>query len=213
MTQYTDITVVHNQNEFVRKHTYVYSTGRHCMNIEPALLKRCASGERKAQYELYKQSFSLLMSVCCRYTSHRDDAMALLNEGFCKILMHADKYKEHIPMEVWMRRVMINTAIDEFRRSKKYKEQTQLKDFSDHSAEMKYDEHEENLYDATIETERLDAMLKKLPAVSGKVFNLFAVDGYSHKEISELLGISEGTSKWHVNNARTILKQMLTQMV
>ncbi|MFN0276542.1 MAG: RNA polymerase sigma factor [Chitinophagales bacterium] len=183
------------------------------MNIEPALLKRCASGERKAQYELYKQSFSLLMSVCSRYASNKDDALALLNEGFCKILIHADKHKEHIPLAVWMRRVMINTAIDEFRKNKKYKEQIQLKDFSDHSVDLQYDDYEENLYDATIEADRMQNMLNKLPAVSGKVFNLFAIDGYSHKEISELLGMSEGTSKWHVNNARTLLKQMLQQMV
>ncbi|MBC8048010.1 MAG: RNA polymerase sigma factor [Fimbriimonadaceae bacterium] len=181
------------------------------MTIEPALLKKCASGERQAQNKLYKQSFSLLMGVCSRYTKNKDDAMALLNLGFCKILMHADKYKEHIPPELWMRRVMINTAIDEFRKNKNYNEQTQLKDFSDHSVELSYDDSEANLYDAKIESERLQQMLNELPNITGKVFNLFAIDGYSHKEIAELLGMSEGTSKWHVNNARTLLKQMLKE--
>ncbi|MBC8173881.1 MAG: RNA polymerase sigma factor [Chitinophagales bacterium] len=183
------------------------------MQIDPALLKLSASGERQAQYKLYKQSFSLLMSICSRYTINKDDAMALVNLGFCKILMHANKYKEHIPIEMWMRRIMINTAIDEFRRNKKYKEQTQLQDFSDHVSGSGSDESDMNLYDAEIEAERLEDMLKNLPTVTGKVFNLFAIDGYSHKEISNMLHMSEGTSKWHVNNARTLLKQMLKKVM
>lgn len=183
------------------------------MSIEPALIKLSASGERQAQYKLYKQSFSLLMGVCSRYTINKDDAMALLNEGFCKILMHADKYREHIPAELWMRRVMINTAIDSFRRQKNYREQVQLKDFSDHAVESADNGADQNLYDKKIEADRLEAMLKKLPNITGKVFNLFAIDGYSHKEISESLGMSEGTSKWHVNNARTLLKKMLKEIL
>lgn len=182
-----------------------------CMQIEPAVFKQSASGNRQAQAKLYQQSFSLLMSVCSRYTCNREDAMALLNLGFCKIVMNAEKYKEHIPLELWMRRVMINTAIDEFRRDKKYKEHIQHKDFSDHTEQFFSEDNTENNYDKEIEAEQLEAMLKKLPHVSGKVFNLFAIDGYSHKEISEMLGMSEGTSKWHVNNARTILKSLLKE--
>jgi RNA polymerase sigma-70 factor (ECF subfamily) len=182
------------------------------MTIAPALLKKCAAGERKAQYELYKQSYSLLMSICSRYTTHEEDARALLNTGFCKILIHASTYKEDIPLSLWMRRIMINTAIDAFRKNKNYNQHMQLKDFSDHTADITC-ASQSNLYEETLEADRLNAMLKKLPVITSKVFNLFAIDGYSHKEISNMLGMSEGTSKWHVNNARTLLKEMLSVSV
>lgn len=152
------------------------------------------------------------MGICSRYAKNFDDAMALLNEGFLKILLNADKRKSHVPPELWMRRIMINTIIDAFRKNKLYNEQTQLKDFSDHQT-VNYEQHSvDNDYDKEISSEQLNNMLQKLPEVTGKVFNLFAIDGYSHKEIADLLKISEGTSKWHVNNARTLLKQMINEL-
>lgn len=183
------------------------------MKLDPALFRLSASGDKQAQYRFYKQSFSLLMSICTRYTINRDDAVALLNEGFLKVLVHADKYKETVPLELWMRRIMINTAIDRFRHSKTYNEQTQHTDFSDPLSQQVTADPAQNDYQEGIESEMLFAMLQKLPPVTGKVFNLFAIDGYSHKEIAELLGMSEGTSKWHVNAARTQLKELLKVLI
>lgn len=201
--QYDRITLPHKDNTFVCSHN---------MGITPELLNQSATGNKQAQYALYKQSYSLLMGICSRYVKNFDDAMALLNEGFLKILLNADKRKSHVPPELWMRRIMINTIIDAFRKNKNYIEQTQLKDFSDHQTDN-YEQHSvDNYYDKEISSELLNNMLQKLPEVTGKVFNLFAIDGYSHKEIADLLKISEGTSKWHVNNARTLLKQMINEL-
>lgn len=185
---------------------------KNSMGITPELLKQSAAGDKQAQYALYKLSYSLLMGICARYVKNFDDAMALLNEGFLKILLHADKRKSHVPPELWMRRIMINTVIDDFRKNKNYHEQTQLKDFSDHQSANYAQHFTDNDYNKEISQDELNGMLQKLPEVTGKVFNLFAIDGYSHKEIADLLKISEGTSKWHVNNARTLLKQMINEL-
>ncbi len=190
----------------IKDNTFVCS---HSMGIEPELLNKSATGNKQAQYLLYKQSYSLLMSICNRYAQNFDDAMALLNLGFLKIILNAEKRKSNVPVELWMRRVMINTIIDEFRKNKNYNEQTQLKDFSDHSIDNNQNQSVENEYTQHISSDLLNNLLLRLPEVTGKVFNLFAIDGYSHKEISNLLGMSEGTSKWHVNNARTLLKNWI----
>jgi len=179
------------------------------MSIDPELLKLSAGGDRKAQQTLYKKSYGLLMSVCSRYANDRDEAMGLLNQGFLKILMHADKRKENVPVEAWMRRVMINTIIDAYRVQKNYKANTQLVDYSDQASVQVHDTGAQSEISGKLDAEALYAMLTRLPEMTGKVFNLFAIDGYSHKEIADMLRISEGTSKWHVNNARTLLKNML----
>ncbi|HNV98450.1 MAG TPA: RNA polymerase sigma factor [Chitinophagales bacterium] len=179
------------------------------MQIDPELLIASAKGDRKAQHSLYKQAYQLLMGVCSRYAVDRDEAMSLLNQGYLKILTHADKRKENVPVEAWMRRIMINTIIDTYRLQKNYKTHTQLVDYSDHSTIEIHESAVNEDLAAIISADALYHMLMRLPEMTGKVFNMFAIDGYSHKEISELLNISEGTSKWHVNNARTILKNML----
>lgn len=179
------------------------------MQIDPELLSAAASGDRKAQHNLYKQAYQLLMGVCSRYSGDRDEAMSLLNQGYLKILMHADKRKENVPLEAWMRRIMINTIIDTYRLQKNYKEHTQLVDYSDQATSEVHTTAVNSDLATFIQADELYHMLMRLPDMTGKVFNLFAIDGYSHKDISELLNISEGTSKWHVNNARTLLKNML----
>lgn len=179
------------------------------MQIDPELLIASAKGDRKAQHSLYKQAYQLLMGVCSRYAVDRDEAMSLLNQGYLKILTHAEKRKENVPVEAWMRRIMINTIIDTYRLQKNYKTHTQLVDYSDHSTIEIHESAVNEDLAAIISADALYHMLMRLPDMTGKVFNMFAIDGYSHKEISELLNISEGTSKWHVNNARTILKNML----
>jgi RNA polymerase sigma factor (sigma-70 family) len=193
----------------IKDNTFVCS---HSMGITPELLIQAATGNKQAQYSLYKLSYSLLMSICHRYAPNFDDAMALLNLGFLKILLHAEKRKTNVPIEYWMRRIMINTAIDEFRKNKHYREQTELHDFTDHQQVMADNNEVSNEFNRQIESEVLQNMLHQLPDVTAKVFNLFAIDGYTHKEIADMLQISEGTSKWHVNNARTLLKKLINQL-
>ena len=177
------------------------------MNINPQLITDCKKGDRRAQFQLYQSCFSTLMGVCMRYKKDEAEAASILNVGFLKILKNLDKKESHVPFQAWIRRIMINTVIDEFRKNRKVRElieHTDFEDFHNHN-----DLVELNVADLKFDAEELEMMIKKLPPVSQKVFNLFAIDGYSHKEISEMLGISIGTSKWHMSSARKKLKEYI----
>lgn len=179
------------------------------MNIDQQLIEACKREERKAQFELYKLCYGILMSVCFRYERNKEDAEFLLNKAFLKILKNLDSYVETTPFEAWIRRITINTAIDEYRKNQRSKidyveEPMQVAGLS----EMDYNEADKN-FDA----EELIALVRKLPPASQKVFNLYIIDGYNHKEIAEQLGMSEGTSKWHLSSARKKLQEMMKKMI
>jgi len=177
------------------------------MKIDQQLIKECLHGDQKAQYHLYRQCYGVLMSVCRRYTADDMAAGSMLNEGFMKIYRGLEKYPKTIPFKAWIRKIMINTVIDEYRKSRKYNETIELtaKPLESESGSGVTINEADQYFDA----EQLLEMINDLPPLSNKVFNLFAIDGYSHKEIGELLDISEGTSKWHVSNARKLLKGMM----
>jgi len=175
------------------------------MNIPIQLLNDCKKGNRRAQFQLYKSCFSVLMGVCMRYKKDESEAAGILNEGFLKILKNIDKYQAHIPFEAWIKRIMINTVIDEFRKNRKVRElieNTDFEGFHNHEGLV-----EMNTADLNFDAEQLEEMIKRLPPVSQKVFNLFAIDGYKHAEIADMLGISVGTSKWHISSSRKKLNQ------
>lgn len=177
------------------------------MNIDKNILERCMKNERRAQYELYKQCFGILMGVCLRYERNKDDAEAVLNQAFLKILKNLDKYNPKVPFEAWIKRITINTIIDQYRKKSKQKvDYVDTLESTPGEGAVDYNEAEKK-FDA----EHLEKMIKKLPPVSQKVFNLYVVDGYNHKEIGEMLNISDGTSKWHLSFARKSLKEMLAE--
>lgn len=177
------------------------------MKVNPQLIKDCIRGNRKAQFQLYKSCYSLLMGVCVRYKKNEADAAAVLNAGFLKILTKLDTFRQEVPFEAWAKRIMINTIIDEFRRDRKVKE---LIDYVDMSG-LDYRNHgfDYNLAEKTFDAEALEILIRRLPPVSQQVFNLYAVDGYKHREIAEMLKISEGTSKWHLSFARKKLIELM----
>jgi len=151
------------------------------------------------------------MSVCVRYKKDHDEAAASVNEGFLKILNNLDKYDSKVPFEAWIKRIMINHVIDEFRKNRKVQELIEYADFSERNE--KDDPVDYNEADILFDAGDIEEMIKTLPPVTQKVFNLFAIDGYAHKEIAEFLKMSEGTSKWHLNSARKKLKDLLNKNV
>jgi RNA polymerase sigma-70 factor (ECF subfamily) len=181
------------------------------MKIAQQLIADCKKGDRRAQFQLYKSCFNVLMGVCMRYKKDEDEAASVLNQGFLKILTNLDKYDVKVPFEAWIRRIMINTIIDEFRKNRKVRELIEHTDFTDHHAVNSQVDY--NAADQMFDAERLEAFIKQLPPVSQKVFNLYAIDGYSHKEVGEMLGISDGTSKWHLSSARKKLQEMIQQAI
>jgi len=174
------------------------------VEVSDALIKRIVKQDRKAQMELYRNCFSTLMSVAFRYKKNEEDAAALSNDAFLKILTNIEKYNPKTPFEAWVRRIAINTAIDDYRKNRKREEMFETADNFDGLEEAIY-----NDIDSEIETEELNDMLLTLPKATRVVFNLFAIDGYSHKEITEELNIKLETSKWHMKEARKRLKALL----
>jgi RNA polymerase sigma-70 factor (ECF subfamily) len=177
--------------------------------IDSQLRQDALRGDRRAQFQLYQRCFNLLMGVCMRYRRSEDEAAAMVNEGFLKIIQNLKKYKDGVPFEAWIRRIMINTLIDDFRKNRKVNELMESRDFTD--TDNDYGLVDFNLADLNFEASELEAMIHSLPPMSKKVFNLFAIDGYAHKEIADMLGISDGTSKWHLSFARKRLQEMLTK--
>ncbi len=175
--------------------------------VAEALIAGCTREEPKAQYELYRALYPMMMSICSRYERNRQDAMARVNQGYLKILRNIAKRRPDVPFEFWARRIMINTVIDEFRkdRDRKAHENMDVELETSSSTEV-------NEYLCQMEAEAFAEMLLRVPPMSRNVFNLFAIDGFAHAEIAELLGISEGTSKWHVANARTVLKNAIARL-
>ncbi len=179
------------------------------MTIDPQLLKDAAKGDRRAQYQLYQRCAGVLMGVCSRYRRSEEEAVAVMNEGFLKIIQNLDKYKRDTPFEAWIRRTMINTLIDDFRKNRRVNELIENHDFTDTANQDGLVDF--NTADLHFDAAQLEAMIRKLPPMSMKVFNLYAIDGYSHAEIAEMLGISDGTSKWHLSFARQRLKELLVK--
>ena len=178
------------------------------MNVDTELIKSCLKRDKKAQFLLYKKCYGFLMGICLRYYNNQDDAKAALNSGFLKVLIKLDKYKPEIPFGLWIRRIMINTIIDEFRKNKNLTATMEYRDVGDH--EM-VDNMDYNEVDKKITAEQLESFIHQLPKVTAQVFNLYAIDGYNHKEIGNMMGMSDGTSKWHVSSARQKLKEMINE--
>lgn len=178
------------------------------MDIQQELIDACIKGERKAEYQLYKSTYSYLMSICIRYTRNQDRAKEVLNAGFLKVLKNLNRYNSDIPFKPWIRKIMINTLINEYKKEKV------------HYSTMQYVEtyHENESYSdlnkamLKIDADQIYSFIAKLPPASQQVFNLYFIDGFKHKEIAEMLNITEGTSKWHLNAAREKLKEMLREI-
>ena len=176
--------------------------------IDPAILQACLKQDSRAEYALYTACFQPLMSICYRYTRNEDDAADLLNKGFLKILSGLSKYDSSLPFQKWIKRIMINTIIDEFRKNKTYKTLMHHVDLStmENHASLNLNEAEIRL-----SAEDIHRCINKLPDSSKMVLNMFVFEDMSHKEIAKVLSISEGTSKWHLSNARNLLRQILNK--
>lgn len=149
-----------------------------------------------------------MSSIAVRYTPNPDDVIYRLNGGYLKILQNLHKYDTQFAFATFARNILVNYFIDEFRKEKKHLTNIEYTDIQEMESGTSYNEGE-----ASLEANELLLILKQLPDVTGKVFNLFAIDGYKHHEISEMLGMSVGTSKWHVNEARRILKMIIEKNI
>ena len=175
------------------------------MQINKKLIDACLEQDRSAQNRLYREVFSYLMNICIRYKNDYDSAGASLNIIFLKILDHLDSFREKDSFIAWMKRIAVNHLIDEYRKEKREKQRlSYLEDVGDYRSPSSIHQKE-----AELDCEYLLAMIRELPPITAKVFNLYAIDGFKHREIGELLNMSENTSKWHLREARMKLKMKL----
>lgn len=148
------------------------------------------------------------MPICYRYHSHNEDARSSLNIGFMKILGGIEGLvNEDSNFNAWAKRVMTNTLIDEYRKQKNY-----LSHIATKETEKELDYHSDcatNEAENSMGYENIMDLLKELPSSTEKVFTFYVIEGYSHKEIGELMNMSEGTSKWHLSTARKLLREKL----
>lgn len=163
------------------------------------LIKDCVAGKRKAQQQLFNLYSDDMFGVCLYYSKDYTEAEDTLHEGFMKVFQKIDQFKFKGSLAGWIRRVMINTALEKFRKH------NQLYALGD-DYESNEDIQQENVI-SDLSAQELIKLIRDLTPKYRMVFNLYAIEGYSHKEIGEMLGISEGTSKSNLARARYILQK------
>jgi RNA polymerase sigma factor (sigma-70 family) len=171
---------------------------------EDELVKGCRRQDRAAQQQLYDLYSSKMYAICYRYVKNAMEAEDILITAFTRIFERIEQFKGEGSFEGWIRRIMVNEALTHLRKARTMYLETELE-----QADREPDyEHLEN----HLEVEDLLNMIEQLPAGYRVVFNMYAIDGYSHKEIAEQLGISENTSKSQLSRARTYLQKMLADL-
>ncbi len=165
---------------------------------EQEILEGCKRNSRKFQEILYLKYFDKMYGMCLRHTSDKEIAMSVLNDGFLKVFKKIDKYYFQGSFEGWIRKVIYNTIRDYYR--KKSNNSIYLELFDDYGKEKNFQ---------NLEYEDILNFVNELPEKSKRVFILYAIEGYKHKDIADILDIPLGTSKWLLSNAKEKLKQML----
>jgi RNA polymerase sigma factor (sigma-70 family) len=172
---------------------------------ESDLIEGCLRGDRKMQYELYQQFAPKMYGVCLRYAGNAEEAEDILQEGFIKIFNKIGSYRGDGSFEGWIRRIFVNTAIEHFRKKTYLQPITEVEE---NTMEGKYLSVLDNLAEKDI-----IQLVQQLSPGYRTVFNMYVVEGYTHKQIAEALGISEGTSKSQLSRAKQILQDMVKRFI
>jgi len=165
------------------------------------IIKGCLEGNRRDQELLYRRHAAKLYAVCLQYSGNDDEARDILQEGFIKIFENLVNYKHEGSFEGWMRRITVNTALEKFRSKHNLYRVDDIDTIPEPDAEPDSEDY------AGLEANDLLAIIRELPPKYRMVFNLYAIEGYSHKEIAGMVNISEGTSKSNLSRARVILQR------
>lgn len=179
-------------------------------NITPDLLKRCVQDDRKAVQVLYETCFGVFMPVCLRYHNNEEDARSSFHLAFMKILKNLKKMPDNLAFFPWAKRITVNTLIDEYRKQRSYTDKVTGKE-TDRELEG-HGSHYDNDGEQEVGYEMILKIVSQLPELTCKVFNLYVIEGYSHKEIAEMLDMSEGTSKWHLSTGRKAIREKLEKL-
>lgn len=171
---------------------------------ERALVEGCRHRDRTAQRKLYELFAGKLFVVSQRYTKNRDDAADVLQDAFVKAYQHIDTFRFECPLEAWLKRIVINTALKHLRKEKPWQHQADIDDMTNVLPQQ-------GDILAGLHYQQLLRLVQELPPGCQAVFNLYAIEGYTHPEIAQLLDISEGTSKSQFSRARALLQQKIKE--
>ncbi len=167
----------------------------------PDIINGCLEGNSKAQEQLYQRFAGKMFAVCLQYSGDYEQAKDVLQEGFIRVFSNLHQFHKIGSFEGWIRRIMINTALE------KYRDKYYLNRVENQEEDLEVGVNDEVFED--LSAQDLLRMIRELSPKYRMVFNLYAIEGYSHKEISALLNISEGTSKSNLSRARAILQGKL----
>jgi len=171
---------------------------------EQELVAHCVRHERRYQEILYRQYADEMYSVALIYSDSEQDACDIVQESFIKVFKRIDSFKFECPLKAWIRRIVVNTALDHYRKKKREQEHAQT---YMQSLEVEVDDIIPQL-----NANELLLMMQQLPQKAAMVLKLYAIEGYAHKEIANMLHITEGTSKSQLNRARTLLKSLIAEL-
>jgi RNA polymerase sigma-70 factor (ECF subfamily) len=171
---------------------------------ESELIQGCQRQDREAQHALYRMYSAKMHALCCRYVKDRMEAEDVLVTAFTRIFEKIDQFKGEGSFEGWIRRVMVNESLTYLRRNKNMYLETDIE-----AAAYEPDYHQ---LENQLEADDLLKMIESLPVGYRTVFNLYSIDGYSHQEIADQLGISENTSKSQLSRARALLQKKLMDL-
>lgn len=168
------------------------------------LIQGCKQNDRESQRLLYQHYYGYAISICARYCRSLEESKEVVNDGFMKVFKKIDQHETESSFKAWLRRIMINAAIDHYRKEVKHYHQSTIDEVSPAIVTN-------NAVDDLSYAE-LIGMIQRLSPAYRAVFNLHVIDGFTHEEVSGILGISEGTSKSNLMKARENLKSMLDKM-
>jgi RNA polymerase sigma factor (sigma-70 family) len=176
---------------------------------EKEILEGCMQGHPKAQRLLFNKLYPKMLGLCKRYAANEDEAKDMLQDGFIKVFDNLHKYRGESSLQTWVSRVMINNAINQLKKQQR----TQMSSLQP-TDEFDIAETDEDVAGEIeqAEPEAIIELIRKLPAGYRTILNLYAIEGYTHKQIGEMLGIAEGTSKSQLSKARILLKQELSKI-
>lgn len=173
------------------------------------IIQQCLTGSESAMKQFYQHFHSYALKVCLSYVENQDDAVEIMNDGFLKIFRNLHKQQDLVLLTGWIRKIMVNTAIDYYRQNQYQKNNRPL---TKAKIQITNDYGDESVY-AQLSAEEIMKQVQKLPAPYRIVFNLYVIEGYSHREIAERLEIAESTSRSHLSEANSRLRELLTLQV
>ena len=169
------------------------------------IIRGCRENDPSCQEQLYKEFYPEMIKICQRYASDLDGAGIVFNNAMLRVFKNIKKYQHEGKLGAWIKTVIINCALDHVKATGKIKENP----VTITTEEISIDDY---VFEK-ISAKEIQLSIKDLPKATANVFNLFVYEGFTHKQIAEALGISEGTSKWHVNEGRRLLKTKLDHLI